>query len=126
MATKSKAPKPNTKKRKAGDDVDCPDSNPAKQSKILSFFTPRVELNSTCGTDPTTSVASLSNEQHNVLHMVVEEGKSVFFTGSAGQVQSLEMRITVLNILTKGRASHSFYAPSSPGYVKSIANNQLL
>ena len=71
------------KKRKSGDALDT--SKSAKQSKIQTFFTPRVSLSTTCGADQTTSVAKLNDEQNQVLQMVVEEEKSVFFTGSAGE-----------------------------------------
>ena len=71
------------KKRKSEDVLDT--LKPEKQSKIQAFFTPRVPLSATCGADQTTSVAKLSDEQNQVLQMVVEEEKSIFFTGSAGE-----------------------------------------
>ena len=75
----------NAKKRKSSDRNDAEDNDKlTKQPKINAFFTPRVSLSTTCGTDKTTSVAKLSEEQRGVLQLVVEEGKSVFFTGSAG------------------------------------------
>lgn len=75
----------NAKKRKSSDLTDADAlSHTSKQPKINAFFTPRVSLSTTCGTDKTTSVANLSEEQCRVLQLVVEEGKSVFFTGSAG------------------------------------------
>lgn len=84
----------NAKKRKSSDrddagDLDKPLGQPSKQPKINAFFTPRVSLNATCGTDMTTSVANLSEEQRNVLQLVVEQGQSVFFTGSAGACSSV-------------------------------------
>ncbi|KAF8124356.1 hypothetical protein EV363DRAFT_711455 [Boletus edulis] len=81
-----KPPSSDAKKRKSTDrnDVDDNDKPPSKQHKIDAFFTPRVSLSTTCGTDKTTSVAKLSEEQLAVLQLVMEEGKSVFFTGSAG------------------------------------------
>ena len=91
MATKQplKPASGNAKKRKSSDrndaeDNDKPPGHQPKQPKINAFFTPRVSLSTTCGTDKTTSVAKLSEEQCGVLQHVVEEGKSVFFTGSAG------------------------------------------
>lgn len=72
-----------TKKRKSEDALDT--LKKEKQSRIQTFFTPRVSLSATCGADQTTSVAKLSDEQNQVLQMVVEEEKSVFFTGSAGE-----------------------------------------
>ncbi|KAG8215125.1 hypothetical protein J3R82DRAFT_8587 [Butyriboletus roseoflavus] len=85
MASTSTRKQPNAKKRKSSDRDDADSlSNPSKQPKINAFFTPRVSLSATCGTDITTSVAKLSEEQRSVLQFVVEQGKSVFFTGSAG------------------------------------------
>lgn len=79
----------NAKKRKStnpsdADDNDKPAGHQPKQPKISAFFTPRVSLSITCGTDKTTSVSKLSEEQRRVFDLVVEEGKNVFFTGSAG------------------------------------------
>jgi hypothetical protein len=90
----------NAKKRKsASDRNDAEDNNKPpghqpKQPKINAFFTPRVPLSTTCGTDKTTSVAELSEEQRGVLQRVVEEGKSVFFTGSAGACSGQSMTAT--------------------------------
>jgi hypothetical protein len=47
-----------------------------------SFFAPRVSISS--GNRKRTEVVTLNDEQRKVLSMVVEEGKNVFFTGSAG------------------------------------------
>lgn len=73
-----------SKKRKSTSNDDDDDKLSSKQPKINAFFTPRVSLSTTCGTDKTTSVDKLSEEQNTVLQLVVEEGKNVFFTGSAG------------------------------------------
>ncbi|KAI6041827.1 hypothetical protein EDC04DRAFT_2565093 [Pisolithus marmoratus] len=91
----------NARKRKTTDDLAA--LNPAKQSKIQSFFAPRVPLSVTCGTDQTMSVAELSHEQNKVLQMVVEDRKNVFFTGSAGTGKSLLLRA----IITRLRKKHS-------------------
>ncbi|KAI6037874.1 hypothetical protein EDC04DRAFT_2570648 [Pisolithus marmoratus] len=102
----------NVRKRKTADDLDT--LNPAKQSKIQSFFAPRVSLSATCGTDQTMSVAELSHEQNKVLQMVVEERKNVFFTGSAGTGKSLLLRA----IITRLRKKHS----ERPDYVAVTAS----
>ena len=82
-------PSSSSKKRKSSDrtdadDLENPSSHPPKQPKINAFFTPRVSLSTTCGTDKTTTVAKLSEEQNRVLQLVLEERQNVFFTGSAG------------------------------------------
>ncbi len=70
-----------------------PGSRNAKQPKstIDSFFSPKVSVRLGCGLDGVTGDAKekvldvvLSDEQVRVLKMVVDEGKNVFFTGSAG------------------------------------------
>ncbi|KAN0079812.1 PIF1-like helicase domain containing protein [Tylopilus felleus] len=90
----------NAKKRKStnpsdADDNDKPAGHQPKQPKISAFFTPRVSLSTTCGTDKTTSVSKLSEEQRRVFDLVVEEGKNVFFTGSAGTGKSLLLRAII-------------------------------
>lgn len=65
----------------------------AKQPKstIDAFFSPKVSVRLGCGLDGVTGDAKekvldvvLSDEQVRVMKMVVDEGKNVFFTGSAG------------------------------------------
>ncbi|KAG9308098.1 PIF1-like helicase-domain-containing protein [Chiua virens] len=87
----------NNKKRKSSGtgDHDGVSSHPPKQPKINAFFSPRVSLSITCGTDKTTFVDKLSEEQINALNLVVEEGKNVFFTGSAGTGKSLLLRAII-------------------------------
>lgn len=43
----------------------------------------------------------LSNEQQKVLHMVVDEGKNVFFTGSAGTGKSVLLREIISSLRKK-------------------------
>jgi hypothetical protein len=70
-----------------------PGSRNAKQPKstIDAFFSPKVSVRLGCGLDGITGDAKekvldvvLSDEQVRVMKMVVDEGKNVFFTGSAG------------------------------------------
>ncbi|KAF8491850.1 hypothetical protein F5888DRAFT_953826 [Russula emetica] len=70
-----------------------PGSRNVKQPKstIDSFFSPKVSVRLGCGLDGVTGDAKekvldvvLSDEQVRVLKLVVDEGKNVFFTGSAG------------------------------------------
>lgn len=58
--------------------------------------------------DPTLNIRQkvvLSSEQRNVLNMVVDQGRSVFFTGSAGTGKSVLLReiIRALKIKYKGK-----------------------
>jgi hypothetical protein len=75
-----------------------PGSRNAKQPKstIDSFFSPKVSVRLGCGLDGITGDAKekvldvvLSDEQVRVMKMVVDEGKNVFFTGSAGTFPSV-------------------------------------
>lgn len=116
MASRKQPLKPvssNAKKRKSNDrndadGLDKPLNHPSKQPKINAFFNPRISLSTTCGTDKTTSVAKLSEEQCSVLQLVVEEGKNVFFTGSAGPC-SLVVVWTVHALDDSGRRIDGWY-----------------
>lgn len=75
-----------------------PDARSAKQPKLTidSFFSRKVSVRIGSGLDGVAADAEekvldvvLSDEQVKVLKMVVEEGKNVFFTGSAGTFLSL-------------------------------------
>ena len=75
-----------------------PDARSAKQSKLTidSFFSPKVSVRLGSGLDGVVADAEekvldvvLSDEQVKVLKMVVQEGKNVFFTGSAGTLLTL-------------------------------------
>ena len=72
------------------------DTRSAKQPKLTidSFFTPKVTVQVGSGLDGVAGGVKekvfdvvLSDEQMRVLRMVVEEGKNVFFTGSAGRLE---------------------------------------
>ena len=77
-------------KRKAEDND--PRASKRPRSTINNFFAPQIAVQDSPGIDGirrkssggTTNV-TLSVEQRQVLKMVVEEEKNVFFTGSAGE-----------------------------------------
>ena len=75
-----------------------PDARSAKQPRLTidTFFSPKVSVRLGSGLDGVAGGTKekvhdvvLSEEQMRVLRMVVEEGKNVFFTGSAGTPQLL-------------------------------------
>ncbi|KAI0819914.1 hypothetical protein BC628DRAFT_958152 [Trametes gibbosa] len=79
----------NTRKRKSTGGIDdgknTTESN--KRRKTLdTFFSPQIVIPSSSGNnvDASCEHVSLNAEQVRVLHMVVQEEKSVFFTGAAG------------------------------------------
>jgi ATP-dependent DNA helicase PIF1 len=59
---------------------------PAKQPRqtIDSFFSPQVLAPASSSNDDDRKMVSLNAEQTAILRQVVDEGKNVFFTGSAG------------------------------------------
>lgn len=71
----------NARKRKSEGDV--PDAK--RQRTMDAFFTPRVQA-AGCPKDDKEARQNvgLNTEQNKVLNMVVDDGKSVFFTGAAG------------------------------------------
>lgn len=90
-------------KRKAVESLETLRNKPTKQPRLDAFFLPARAAGTTNaqvspGVPPSTAKKTvtsttklqlepgprLSDEQKNVLRMVVEEGRSVFFTGSAG------------------------------------------
>ena len=82
--------KKDTKRKSRGT---LPDPRSAKQPKLTldTFFSPSVSVRLGSGINGVAGDAEekvldvvLSGEQVRVLKMVVEEGKNVFFTGSAG------------------------------------------
>ncbi|KAN0111673.1 P-loop containing nucleoside triphosphate hydrolase protein [Russula decolorans] len=87
-----------------------PGSRNAKQPKstIDAFFSPKVSVRLGCGLDGVTGDAKekvldvvLSDEQMRVLKLVVDEGKNVFFTGSAGTGKSLLLRAIIMALKKK-------------------------
>ena len=82
--------KQSTKRKSLGA---LPDARSAKQSKLTidSFFSRKISVRLGSGLDGVAADTEekaldvvLSDEQMKVMRMVVEEGKNVFFTGSAG------------------------------------------
>lgn len=89
-------------KRKTLDSLEVERNKPSKQPRLDAFFLParaagatahtgQIPLSTTANKNiaasPSANVESgpkLSHEQEAVLSMVVDEGRSVFFTGSAG------------------------------------------
>ena len=78
-------------KRKSQDSL--PDSRSAKQPKLTidAFFSPKVSVRVGSGLNGVNGDAEdkvldvvLSEEQVRVMRMVVDDGKNIFFTGSAG------------------------------------------
>ena len=74
------------------------DTRSAKQPRLTidSFFTPKVSVQLGSGLDGVAGGVEekvfdvvLSDEQMRILRMVVEEGKNVFFTGSAGTLERI-------------------------------------
>jgi hypothetical protein len=92
----NKSTKKQTSKRKSTSALE--DTRSAKQPKLTidSFFTPKVTVQVGSGIDGVAGGIEekvfdvvLSDEQMRVLRMVVEEGKNVFFTGSAGTLEHI-------------------------------------
>jgi hypothetical protein len=78
-------------KRKSQDALPGARSTKQPKSTIDAFFSPKVSVRLGSGLDGVTGTSEdkvldvvLSEEQVRVLRMVVDEGKNVFFTGSAG------------------------------------------
>jgi hypothetical protein len=107
------------KKRKSDSaSLSKPGSSKVSRQTLDSFFTPRVSVSS--GNRNDTTLLTLNEEQRRVLTMVVDEGKNVFFTGSAGvSVLSLSARqhplfLLKFSALWQERENHSCFAQSSP------------
>ena len=75
-----KATTSNSRKRKS--DCSISPSNKKPRQTLDAFFAPRVSVPS--GNSKERNLVTLDEEQRKVLRLVVDEGKSVFFTGSAG------------------------------------------
>jgi ATP-dependent DNA helicase PIF1 len=74
----------NNKKRKSDSSASSskPGATKVPRKTLDSFFAPRVSVSSGNKKEP--SIVTLNEEQRKVLRMAVDEGKNVFFTGSAG------------------------------------------
>lgn len=83
----------NTRKRKSTGGIDdgksAADASNKRRRTLDTFFSPLVTIPSIGGKDSGTphEQVSLNAEQVRVLQMVVQEEKSVFFTGAAGESQ---------------------------------------
>ena len=84
-----------------------PDSRSTKHPKstIDAFFSPKVSVRLGSGLDGVTGDVEdkvldvvLSDEQVRVMRMVVDEGKNIFFTGSAGTLLRLSVSRSVLSL----------------------------
>ncbi len=83
--------KKNTKKRKSASSQEDTDTN-KRQRKLETFFKPQVTVRPFDKHDKnngTRKLVALNEEQIRVRQMVVDEGKNVFFTGSAGSYYSI-------------------------------------
>ena len=92
----NKSTKTQTSKRKSTSALE--DTRSAKQPRLTidSFFTPKVTVQVGSGLDGVAGCVEgkvldvvLSDEQMRVMRMVVEEGKNIFFTGSAGTFECI-------------------------------------
>lgn len=71
----------NVKKRKSDAAPTKPGPSKVSRHSLDSYFVPRIAVS--CGNKKETNLVTLNEEQRSVLRMVVDEGKNVFFTGSA-------------------------------------------
>jgi hypothetical protein len=103
-----KAIKQGTKRKSRGALLDA---RSAKQPKLTidSFFSRKVSIRIGSGLDGVAAGAEekvldvvLSDEQVKVLNMVVEEGKNVFFTGSAGTPSRLSFSLSLFHVKRSG------------------------
>ncbi|GBE89851.1 ATP-dependent DNA helicase PIF1 [Sparassis crispa] len=96
----------NTKKRKSTGSIPDPRQGDAKRPRktLDTFFSPQVAATGTSRDDKgAKATVELNEEQNNVLRMVVNEEKNVFFTGAAGTGKSLLLR-AIINALRKKHA----------------------
>ncbi|KAH9171847.1 PIF1-like helicase-domain-containing protein [Lactarius sanguifluus] len=104
----NKATKKPTSKRKSTGALE--DTRSAKHPRLTidSFFSPKVTVQLGSGLDGVAGGVKeraldvvLSDEQMRVMRMVVEEGKNVFFTGSAGTGKSLLLKAIIAALKKK-------------------------
>lgn len=88
------------KKRKSTDASDSPRPSKQPRKTLDAFFAPLVSLSSHVDSKESQPV-QLNDSQHQILRMVVEEGKNVFFTGSAGTGKSLLLRAIIASLRKK-------------------------
>ncbi|KAJ7047809.1 hypothetical protein C8F04DRAFT_22854 [Mycena alexandri] len=93
---------PATASKKRKSEGALPSKRPVKQPRrtIDSFFSPQVLAPASSTNDNDRKLVSLNAEQNAILRQVVDEGKNVFFTGSAGTGKSLLLR-AIINALKR-------------------------
>lgn len=87
----------NTKKRKSTGSTSNESNKNAKRPRntLDAFFSPRIPApDASNDKNSAKETVTLNDEQRRVLRMVVEEEKSVFFTGAAGEYESVLFRRT--------------------------------
>ncbi|KAJ7163788.1 PIF1-like helicase-domain-containing protein [Mycena crocata] len=91
------------KKRKS--DGEPSSKRPVKQPRrtLDSYFSPQVLAPASSTNDDDRKLVSLNAEQTVILRQVVDEGKNIFFTGSAGTGKSLLLR-AIIKALKKKHA----------------------
>lgn len=104
----NKATKKQTSKRKSTGALEDTRSTKHPRLTIDSFFSPKVTVQLGSGLDGVAGGVKekaldvvLSDEQMRVMRMVVEEGKNVFFTGSAGTGKSLLLKAIIAALKKK-------------------------
>ncbi|KAF7313381.1 ATP-dependent DNA helicase PIF1 [Mycena chlorophos] len=109
------------KKRKSEGDA-AASKRPAKQPRrtLDSFFSPQVLAPASSAQDDDRRMVSLNFEQTAILRQVVNEGKNVFFTGSAGTGKSLLLRAIITALKKKhGKTNDSVSVTASTGMAAS-------
>ncbi|CAK5262448.1 unnamed protein product, partial [Mycena citricolor] len=101
------------KKRKSDSGLPSTSKNPPKKPRqtLDSFFAPRVLAPASAHADDRRPVA-LNSEQAAILRQVVDEGRSVFFTGSAGPCPCHRVWLRLSNVFP-GTENRSCCALSS-------------
>lgn len=87
------------KKRKSTGSSTAPAKKP--RTTLDNFFSPTLKVHS--ATAKEYSHVTLNDEQNRVLKMAVDDGQSVFFTGSAGTGKSLLLRAIIAALKRKYR-----------------------
>ncbi|KAF7330814.1 ATP-dependent DNA helicase PIF1 [Mycena venus] len=94
---------------------------PTKQPRrtIDSFFSPQVLAPASSSNDNDRKMVSLNAEQNAILRQVVDEGKNVFFTGSAGTGKSLLLRAIINALKRKYKTPDAVAVTASTGMAAS-------
>ncbi|VDB85347.1 unnamed protein product [Peniophora sp. CBMAI 1063] len=123
--------KPSSKRRSEGSDIRA---SKRPRSTINNFFAPQITVYDSPGIDGMTRGASggsanvtLSVEQRQVLKMVVEEGKNIFFTGSAGTGKSLLLKAIIASLRRKyAKTPEAVAVTASTGMAASNVGGQTI